>query len=61
MLNLINKIALPVSALGAINYGLIALLGLDLLSYLNGDLITIVQILIGVAGVIVAAGLIANK
>jgi uncharacterized membrane protein YuzA (DUF378 family) len=61
MLNLINKIALPITVVGAINYGLIALFSLDLLSYLNGDLVMIVQILVGAAGAVVAAGLIANK
>ena len=62
MLNLINKICLPVALLGAINYGLIGLFGFDLLSYLDGrTLVQIAQIVVGVAGAVVFAGLITNK
>ena len=62
MLNLINKICLPVALLGAINYGLIGLFNFDLLSYLDGrTLVQIAQIVVGVAGAVVFAGLITNK
>lgn len=61
-MNTINKICLPIALLGAINYGLVGLFGLDLFSYLNGaDFIRLVQIIIGAAGAYVAFGLIANK
>ena len=62
MLNFVNKIALPVALFGAINYGLIGLIGLDLISYLNdGMLIRIAYIIIGVGGVMVAAGIATKK
>ena len=62
MLNLINKICLPIAVVGAINYGLVGLFGIDLLSYLNtGGLQLAAQIIIGAAGAVVAFGLITNK
>jgi uncharacterized membrane protein YuzA (DUF378 family) len=61
MLNLINKICLPIAVVGAINYGLVVL-GFDLLSLLNtGALKLAAQIIIGAAGAVVAFGLITNK
>jgi len=60
--NLFNKICLPIVIIGAINYGLIGVLGLDLLGYLNSSfLVQAVQIIIGISGVGVALGLFNGK
>ena len=62
MMNLINKVCLPIAIIGAINYGLVALFAFDILSILNnGSLQFVAQVIIGVAGAIVAFGLITNK
>ncbi|MCL2629720.1 MAG: DUF378 domain-containing protein [Alphaproteobacteria bacterium] len=57
MTKLINMVCLPIVIIGAVNYGLMGLFGIDLLHYLNGaTLIQAAQIIIGVSGLVVAAG-----
>ena len=60
MNNFVSKACLPVVLFGAINYGLIGLLGLDLLSYL-GSLSRVAQILIGLAGLGLVTGWFGKK
>jgi len=57
MINLIDKIAIVLALVGAINWGFIGLLNLDLVKLIFGFLPIlqrIVYILVGVAGVYVA-------
>ncbi|MDR0449628.1 MAG: DUF378 domain-containing protein [Rickettsiales bacterium] len=61
MRKLIDLVALPITLVGAVNYGLIGIFGLDLLSYLSGDLVQIAQIVIGACAVVVAAGFYAKR
>ena len=61
IMNLLNKICLPIALFGAINYGLIGVFATDLLGYLDGGLIQIAQIIIGIAGVFVACGMVSGK
>ena len=62
MKNMINMICLPIVLFGAINYGLIGLIDLDLLSYLrDGTLIKVAQIIIGLAGLGLATGFVSSK
>ena len=61
MLNFVNKIALPVALFGAIHLGLTAF-GINILGYLQDDtLIRIAHIIIGIGGVMVAAGIATKK
>ena len=61
-MELINKISLPVALFGAINYGLVGLFRLDLLDYLDGGTLQqAAMIIIGVAGVVATAGMIAKR
>jgi len=62
LISLLNKVCLPIALFGAINYGLIGLFNLDLLSYLrDGTLVVIAQVVIGVAGAFAALGLFGRK
>ena len=62
LINLMNKVCLPIALFGAINYGLIGLGITDLLSFLHdGALVQIAQIVIGVAGAGVALGFFGKK
>lgn len=51
---LVNKIALMLSIIGSLNWGLVGLFGFDLVAFITGDLTVlarIIYILIAVAGV----------
>ena len=62
IMNLINKISYPLVLFGAINWGFIGLFNTDLITlYLTGTIVTIIQVLIGVAAIGVALGLLGKK
>jgi len=62
MKNFINWVCFPLVLFGAINYGLIGLFGVDLISYLHDlTVIRIVYVLIGAAGVGLATGWFGKK
>ena len=62
IMNLINKISYPIVLAGAINYGLVGLGITDLFGLLpSAWWVTFFQVLIGIAGVGVAVGLLGRK
>ena len=62
MINIINKVALPIALLGAINYGLIGLFRIDMLYYLSGSALQqAALVVIGVSGALVALSLLMKR
>ena len=62
MTNLLNKVCLPIVLFGAINYGLVGLFRLDLISYLGCPLlIRAAHIIIGLAGLGLITGWFGKK